>query len=137
MAEGNDNSIASLFIELGIDINQLESDFIEADRTVQQNLNRLNRERNLIQLRTEVEIGNLDEATEQTRILDIRARSLNQQIQIQRDRIQLTDAAFRDLRNTYGDTASRTKWRHVWSVKDCLYSGLNVNSATSHKRRKI
>ncbi len=92
-----------------LDLSQLESDFIAADRSIQQNLNRLNRESNLIQLRAEVEIGNLDATADATQILEIRQRALNQQMQIQRDRIRLTEAAFRDLTNTRGADAAETQ----------------------------
>lgn len=105
----NDNSAGAIFLELGLDLNQLESDFIMADQTIQQNLNRLNRERNLIQLRAEVEIGNLDAVADAERILEIRQRALNQQLQLQRDRIQLTEAAWRDLSNTRGADAAETQ----------------------------
>lgn len=74
MAE--ENSAGAIFIDLGLDLNQLESDFIAADQTIQQNLNRLNRERNLIELRAQVEIGELEDAEE---ILATRTRALNRQ----------------------------------------------------------
>lgn len=104
MAE--DNSAGAVFIELGLDLNQLESDFIAADQTIQQNLNRLNRERNLIELRAQVEIGDLEDAEQ---ILEVRTRSLNQQMQIQRDRIQLVEAAHRQLVNSQGESATATQ----------------------------
>ena len=107
MAE--DNSAGAVFIELGLDLNQLESDFIAADKTIQQNLNRLNRERNLIELRAQVEIGGLDETTDAEQILEVRTRSLNQQMQIQRDRIQLVEAAHRQLVNSQGESATATQ----------------------------
>ncbi len=104
-----DNSAGAIFIDLGLDISQLESDFVAANATIQQNLNRLNRERNLIDLRAQVEIGGLDETADAAQILEIRERSLNQQLEIQRDRIQLTRAAFQQLRNTQGATAAATQ----------------------------
>lgn len=107
MAE--DNSAGAVFIELGLDLNNLESDFIAADQTIQQNLNRLNRERNLIELRAQVEIGGLDETTDAEQILEVRTRSLNQQMQIHRDRIQLVEAAHRQLVNSQGESATATQ----------------------------
>ncbi len=98
----NDNSAGAVFIELGLDLNQLESDFIAANATIQQNLNRLNRERNIVDLRAQVEIGGLDESINQTQILETRQRSLTQQLSMQRDRIRLTEAAHRQLVNTQG-----------------------------------
>ena len=104
-----DNSAGAIFIDLGLDISQLESDFISANQTIQQNLNRLNRERNIIDLRAQVEIGGMDETVDATQILETRQRSLNQQLSMQRDRIRLTDAAFRQLSNTQGESAAATQ----------------------------
>lgn len=104
-----ENSAGAVFIELGLDISQMESDFIAADQSIQNNLNRLNRERNLIELRAQVEIGGLDETTDAEQILAVRTRALNQQIQIQRDRISLTSAAFRQLTQSQGTNAAATQ----------------------------
>ena len=104
-----DNSAGAIFIDLGLDISQLESDFISANQTIQQNLNRLNRERNIIDLRAQVEIGGMDETVDATQILETRQRSLNQQLSMQRDRIRLTDTAFRQLSNTQGESAAATQ----------------------------
>lgn len=107
MAEGND--VASLFIELGLDLNQLESDFLAADQTVQRNLNRIRNEDTLIRLRTEVEINGLDEAADATRIFEIRSQALNRQMALQRDRIRLTAAALQDLTNRRGENSQETQ----------------------------
>ena len=104
-----ENSAGAVFIELGLDISQLESDLIAADATIQQNLNRLNRERNLIDLRAQVEIGGLDETAEAERILEVKARSLNDQMRLQRDRIVLVTAAYNSLKQTQGATAAATQ----------------------------
>ncbi len=110
-ATGNtgDNSIGALYIELGLDLNQLESDLVTADQTIQQNLNRLRNESTLVRLRADVEIGGLDEAADATRILEIREQALNRQMEIQRDRIQVTEAAVRDLTNRRGAEAAETQ----------------------------
>lgn len=109
MAEGNDNSIAALYLELGLDISQLESDFLAADRTVQQNLNRIRNENTLIRLRTQVEINGLDEASDATRILELREQALNRQMELQRDRIRLTAAALQELTNRRGEDSEETQ----------------------------
>ena len=104
---GNDTE--SLFLTLGLDINELETGFVAADRTVRENLARLNRESNLIKLRAEVEIGNLDETADAAQILTIRETALNQQMEIQRDRIRLAEAALSDLIQRHGEEAVVTQ----------------------------
>lgn len=108
MAE-KDNSAGAVFIELGLDISQLESDFINVDQTIQQNLSRLNRENNLIQLRADVEIGNLDKVKDAEKILGISSQALNKQLQIQRDRTKLVSAAHKELANSKGAVAAETQ----------------------------
>lgn len=103
------DSAGAIFLDLGLNIAQLESGFVDANRTIQQNLNRLNRERNIINLRTQVETSGFDEATQQTQILEARQRALTQQLSIQRDRVRLTEAAYRQLNNTQGATATATQ----------------------------
>ena len=97
-----DNTVGGLYMRLGLSLDELETDFIAAERTTRENLNRLNRESNLIRLRAEVEIGNLDETADAMQILTVRENALNQQMAIQRDRIRLADAAMQDLIQRHG-----------------------------------
>ena len=94
-----------LFLSLGLDVSDLETGFIAAERTVRENMARLSRESNLIRLRAEVEIGNLDEVADAEQILTIRTEALNRQMAIQRDRIRLAEAAYSDLVERHGEEA--------------------------------
>lgn len=91
------NAVGELYMRLGLSLDELETDFIAAERTTRENMARLNRESNLIRLRAEVAIGNLDETADAIQILTVRESALNQQMAIQRDRIRLAEAAYRDL----------------------------------------
>ena len=104
-----DNSAGEVFIELGLDISKMESDFVHVDETISQNLSRLNRESNLIQLRADVDIGNLDSVNDAEKILELRTQALNQQLEIQRDRIKLVEAAYQELVNAKGADAAVTQ----------------------------
>lgn len=104
-----DNTIGALFIELGLDISQLESDLINADRTVQQNMARLRRENTVIRLRAETEITGLDAAADATRIFEIRTQALNQQISNQRDRLRMAEAALEDTARQTGEHSDATQ----------------------------
>ena len=99
-------STGEIFVNLGLNIDDLETGFIAAENTVRQNLARLNREDNLIRLRTQVEIGNLDETADALQILSIREDELTRRIAIQRDRIRLTDASMRSLIETHGEEST-------------------------------
>ncbi len=101
-----DNSISGLYMRLGLSLDELETDFIAAEKTTRENLARLNRESNLIRLRAEVEIGNLDETADAVQILTIRENALNEQLSIQRDKVKLAEAAYQDLINKHGTGAA-------------------------------
>lgn len=100
MAAGN--SVGDLYLRLGLNLSELETGFVTASQTVAANISRLNRESNLIRIRSEIDIAGLDETADATRILQIRTNALNQQMQIQRDRIRILDAEYQNLVQTQG-----------------------------------
>ena len=101
--------VGSLFISLGLNLSDLETDFIAADRTVTENVRRLNRESEIIRLRSQVEIAGLDETADAERILQIRTDALNRQMQIQRDRVRILTAELQSLTNAHGENAAITQ----------------------------
>ena len=100
MAQRRGETITELFLSLGLDISQLESDFIAADRNVNEAMARLRRQSQLINLRAQVELEGLDEAADGARRLEVREQALNEQLTVQRDRIRLTEAALQQLQRT-------------------------------------
>ena len=102
-------TLGGLYLRLGLSISELESGFLDAERTVQQNMARLSRQQNLIRLRAEVEIGNLDETADAAQILTVRTQALNQQLSVQRDRIRIAEANLRDMTQRYGENAVLTQ----------------------------
>lgn len=96
-------SLEDFYVRLGLDMSELKSGFVEANRTITENISRLNRESNLIQIRSQVEIAGLDETTDAERILQIRTDALNQRMAIQRDRVRLVSAELRNLTQEYGE----------------------------------
>lgn len=102
-------TLGGLYLRLGLSISELESGFLDAERTVQQNMARLSRQQNLIRLRAEVDIGNLDETADAAQILTVRTQALNQQLSVQRDRIRIAEANLRDMTQRYGENAVLTQ----------------------------
>ena len=102
-------SIDSLYISLGLNLSDLETDLIEASRTVNENIRRLSREAELIQLRAQVEIAGLDETADAERILQIRTDALNQRMTIQRDRVRILTAEWQHLNSVHGENAAVTQ----------------------------
>ena len=62
MAAGN--SVGELFINLGLNLSDLETGFVTASQTVAANISRLNRESNLVRIRSEIDIAGLDETAD-------------------------------------------------------------------------
>lgn len=103
------SDVGSLFISLGLNLSDLETDLIAADRTVTQNIGRLNRAANVIRLRSQVEIAGLDETADAERILQIRTDTLNQLMAIQRDRVRILNAELQNLTAAHGENATATQ----------------------------
>ena len=98
--------VGSLFIRLGLSLSELETDFIAAERTVNENVRRLSRQNELIRLRAQVEIAGLDETADAKRILQIRTDALNQQMALQRDRVRMLTAKLQSLTAAHGENAA-------------------------------
>ena len=116
-------SIDSLYISLGLNLSELETDLIAADRTVTENISRLSRETELIKLRAQVEIAGLDETADAERILRIRTDALNQQMTIQRDRVRILDAQLRELSRTQGENSISTQRASIRLERERLALG--------------
>ena len=97
MAKGDGQTLEKLYIELGLDLSKLQADLLAADRTVTENLGRLNREKNTIQLRMEADIAGLDRVKDATKILEIQERGLNQQLTLSRDKLAILEAAYKQV----------------------------------------
>ena len=106
MASGQrGQSLEKLYIELGLDISQLQADILAADRTVTENLGRLNREKNTIKLRMEADIASLDRVKDATKILEVREKALNDQLAMQTDRMKILEASYRQVASNANSTA--------------------------------
>lgn len=102
-------NLGDLYIRMGLSLSDLETDFLSAERTVTENVRRLNRQSELIRIRSEIEIAGLDESADAERILQIRTDALNQQMEIQRDRVRILTAEWRSLTAAHGENAAITQ----------------------------
>ncbi len=95
MAE--DRSVGGLFLRVGLSLSELETGFVNAQQTIAANIHRLNREAELVRIRSDIEIAGLDETADAERILQVRQEALNRQMEIQRDRVRILDAELQNL----------------------------------------
>lgn len=102
-------SLGELYARIGLNYDDLENSFVEVERTLQANLSRLSRERNIINLQSRIDLIGLDEATDATRIFEIRQRSLQRQLENQRTRLRLLGDSLTDVQQRTGDNSDETQ----------------------------
>ncbi|MBQ9487529.1 MAG: hypothetical protein IJU91_07005, partial [Selenomonadaceae bacterium] len=105
-------SISDLYLRLGLQYDELQSNFVDAQSTIQTNMARLARENTTIRLQAQVDISGLDEATDAAQIFNIRTQALNRQIENQRDRVNMANAQLRNMATAHGansDQAQRAR----------------------------
>lgn len=98
-------SVAELFASVGLDISQLDADFVNADKTVQANLSKLRSDKNIVRLKMELETSKLGEAASQTDILKIREEALTQQMHLQQQAIALVNAEYQKSVQAKGENS--------------------------------
>lgn len=98
-----EESLSELYFRLGLDTSALDSGFIDAQQSLSKNLKILNRHENLIQIKTQADLTGLNEAAISTEGLRIKQEALAQQLEIQKDRIQLTAAAYQEMVQAQGE----------------------------------
>ena len=97
-----ERQVGGLSMRIGLTLSQLQSDFLAAEQTVKQGIATLNRQQNLVKIRMEAETVGLDAAVDKTKILEIQERGLMQLLEMQRDKLTLATAAYRDYAASKG-----------------------------------
>lgn len=105
----NAESIGDLYARVGLDFDNLDNAFLDVERSLQQNLARLNRENNIVRLQSQVELTGLDETTDAERIFEIQSRRLNQTLNNQRTRLELLEAQLEDTARRTGANSDATQ----------------------------
>ena len=102
-------TLGELYARIGLDFDDLERNFVQVDRTLNENMSRLNRQSNIIDLQARVDLTGLDAAADATRIFEIRQRALQQQIETQRARVSVLNNVLADARERTGDLSDETQ----------------------------
>ena len=105
----NGESLGELYARIGLNFDELENGFLEVERTLRQNLGRLNRENRIINLQTQIDLQGLDAFNDAERILEVRQRGLQRQIENQRQRLNLLSAQLQDTARTTGENSDATQ----------------------------
>ena len=106
-------TVGELYARLGLDFDELNQQFVQVDRTLRDNMTRLNRQQNIIDLQARIDLTGLDEAADATRIFEIRQRALQQRIELQRQRMQMYENVLADVKNRTGELSDETQRAQV------------------------
>lgn len=84
----------------------LQSDFLAAEQIVKQGIAAINRQQNIIKLRTEADLAGLDAVADKTKIIEVQERSLTQLLDLQRDKLKLVTVAYQDVTQSKGTNSA-------------------------------
>lgn len=104
-----DKQAGGLSLRIGLTLSQLQSDFLAAEQTVKQGIAAINRQQNIIKLRTEADLAGLDAVADKTKIIEVQERSLTQLLDLQRDKLKLATAAYQDVAQSKGANSAAAK----------------------------
>lgn len=110
MARRSSNeSTSDLYIRLGLSLDELESGFVDAERTLRDNMSRISRANRIIELQLQVDLSGLDEAADAEEILAKKTEALNKLIKGQQDRVRLAAAELRNMAQRHGENSDQAQ----------------------------
>ena len=131
-------TVAELYYQLGLDTAKLDKGFIDAQKTVNQNIRIMNRQEALIKLRADVQIQGLDESIDLTDALKIRQEELAQRLELTKDRVELTSAAYEQMKQSQGENAEASQLLAIQLEKERLVMAkLERQTRELNKQQKI
>lgn len=107
MAAGQ--TIEKLFLSLGLDMAQLDTDLLTASKTVNQGIADLNRKGLQAKLKMDIDLSRFPDAEKSVEALTIKEKALSAQHDIQKQKVALMNAAYNESVNAKGkdDIASQ------------------------------
>lgn len=99
-------TVAKLYARLQLDLSGLDADFALADKTVSQAISRINHETNKVKIQTELDIAKLNVGANSVQALTRQEESLTKQLELQRQKIELVNAAYLDMVKTKGENSA-------------------------------
>lgn len=134
MAKGE--TVAALYTKLGLDLSSLSSDFALAGKTVDQAISRINHENKKIRIEADIDLSKLDGAKDKARSIDTREQALIRQLDLQRQKIRLVAAAYREMVQAKGaDTAASARLETRLLNERKAYANLEVQLRAVRKER--
>ena len=96
MAKGKGGTNSGFKISVGLRYDELNQDFVNVEQTISENIQKLNRKSNLIDIQAQINFLGL---TDEAKKLEIVQQKLKQQIELQRNKVILyEDAAMQSVK---------------------------------------
>lgn len=89
MAKGKGETVGNLYLRLGLNYDELNQDFIAVEETLSSNIQRLNRQKTLIDLKASIDLTGVTDAAQK---LKIQQEALTKQIEIQSQKVKLYES---------------------------------------------
>lgn len=107
MAKGQ--TVDQLFLSLGLDMTQLDADFVTADRTVSQAMQELSRKKTQAKVRMEIDMTAYQGAENTVQALALKEQHLTEQLKLQKNAVAIVNATYQESVRAKGadDAASQ------------------------------
>lgn len=129
-------TVAALYAKLGLDLSSLDSDFALADKTMTQAISRLNHESKKIKINTDIDLNGLNGAKLSVAGLEVQERSLTAQLEIQRQKVSLVNAAYLQMVTAKGaESAASAKLETRLLNERKAYASLETQLKSVQKAR--
>ena len=126
-------SVAALYASIGLDISPLQSDLVDVEKTVGENIKRLQSDKNRIKLKADIDLANLGPAASATDQLRVKESALNSQLQAQKQIMALVEAEYQKSLQTKGATAAATQRLETALLRE-QRSVANLNKSLQENR---
>src|SRR5574343_288232 len=99
----NGQKIDSLYLSIGLDVDQLQLDFDTAGKTVSQTMARLNSEIKQLKIKTSIDTSKLEGVGTDVDKVRVKEQSLTKEIELQTQKMNILAAAYKYAQAQYGN----------------------------------
>ena len=105
----NGQKIDSLYLSIGLDVDQLQLDFDTAGKTVSQTMARLNSEIKQLKIKTSIDTSKLSGVGTDVDKIRVKEQGLTKEIELQTQKMNILAAAYKSAQAQYGNDSGITR----------------------------
>ena len=105
----NGQKIDSLYLSIGLDVDQLQLDFDTAGKTVSQTMARLNSEIKQLKIKTSIDTSKLEGVGTDVDKVRVKEQALTRELQLQTQKMNILAAAYKSAQAQYGNDSGITR----------------------------